>query len=1328
MKSRNIARILAALVSAAVIMPSATLSYIPVSAAVSANASWNVSVGTESDSIPSYALEAFERASMGYSGGKLTPLACYGQQVVAGMNYAFICRLSVPGGEDVLKKVIVYDDLESDSIISSVDDFDLNDYAKDNYYELPEYPVNGGMEVITDLSKCELPDEVKDTFDSIFEGMCGASIVPIAYLGKQTTSSGTDYAILCQTSAVVPEPDYYIDVLIIHQNPDGQAYSKSNYSILGTRTAYPVFDGNLTYEYSGNSSSKSGYAQGTIKLTADNDATYKIYWADENKALDGFYPIAELKMKSGETKSVSMGYHTVIPAKATRLIATTTDSLYTSDAYSVCDIKPDKRFNSYSGELLYSFSTYSDIHIDKGSLWYVDAEKNFKQALNYSTGKNVDYIIVSGDCVTNDSGPDKEWDAYAKILSKSDYVNPIWESDGNHDLRQGVESGLKSFIKGSGTDGSQSGKSYFYMEEEKTGDIFLFMSLEMNKAPNKADEFSDEQIAWATKIIEDNYQNKNIFLVQHSPIEGFGAGDRMSKPYYSGMLNPDDSSTKKFKALLKKYPNIVFLSGHTHQDFVMDYNYSDENGTAANMIHTPSLAGSTMPDSSDTGLERNGGKGFNSQGYYVEVYENEIVFYGANITDEKIYPQYSYIMEGSRDKFSPVNPEETKPYVESQLVDSTAELTKVASILSSSYKYASYDSYQALKKLYYKHKNEVFILQSVIDEFEELIKELSQYTGDTYYSLYDTYYFVNNYDWSSVYAYAWTGSSKNAEWPGVKLSKVGVNSDNKDVYAVKFNNAGEYENLIFDVGSNSKQTVDIALSKYQYNGFYIGGTDNGKYTVKNFEYDPTGKDKLALLYYVTDDHDWSDIDSFFECGSDGIYRASFEATSNKSFSFSLYNKTSGKYYTLSESVKLAFEGGKSEVVTLEEHSSRGKSVTISGLSAGDKVDIEYNPGTNKVTVTCGEDIPELVNTSTMENDGIYIGEKITVNCSAKGGQGNYTYTASYKRVETDEFISAEVVNNKVVITPETAGMYDLCIIVTDSSGTVVPLHTNFTVSAQLKNTSTLDKSSITVGESVNVNCSAEGGTAPYKYAFMSRLSGTTSWKVIGTKYGTSAVEKFTATKGGTYEILASIKDATGKTAAKKFIVTVTDPSVLVSKSTINTENATCGTKIILTGAAEGGASPYLYTYQYQKPDKSSWITLGEKYGTEPSANFTPKTAGTYKARVLVKDANGKIQSSAFTITITGQILENKSVISAWGINVNGSVTVTAKTNGGTTPFYYTYEYKKSGDTKWTTIGKRNSTNTKSTVTLKEAGEYEVKSLIKDASGFVTSKIFKVTVS
>lgn len=82
------------------------------------------------------------------------------------------------------------------------------------------------------------------------------------------------------------------------------------------------------------------------------------------------------------------------------------------------------------------------------------------------------------------------------------------------------------------------------------------------------------------------------------------------------------------------------MSGHTHEDFNMGYNYSNENGTACNMIHNPSVAGPTHPSTSSHSLDYTFYDGL-SQGYYVEVYDGNVIYYGANLCDEKIYPAYS---------------------------------------------------------------------------------------------------------------------------------------------------------------------------------------------------------------------------------------------------------------------------------------------------------------------------------------------------------------------------------------------------------------------------------------------------------------------------------------------------------------------------------------------------------------------------------------------------------------------------------------------------------------------------------------------------------------
>ena len=96
------------------------------------------------------------------------------------------------------------------------------------------------------------------------------------------------------------------------------------------------------------------------------------------------------------------------------------------------------------------------------------------------------------------------------------------------------------------------------------------------------------------------------------------------------------------------------------------------------------------------------------------------------------------------------------------------------------------------------------------------------------------YYFTNNKYWSDVYAYVWNDSTgakpAGGDWPGFKLTKVGVNEFNQDVYAVTIDTA-LYDHVIFTNGSD--KTEDIALADFTTNNAcYIDPNDTSNpYTV-----------------------------------------------------------------------------------------------------------------------------------------------------------------------------------------------------------------------------------------------------------------------------------------------------------------------------------------------------------------------------------------------------------------------------------------------------------------------------------------------------------------
>ena len=914
----------------------------------------------------------------------------------------------------------------------------------------------------------------------------------------------------------------------------------------------------INYAFSGSSYETAGYAEGTITFTAESSGKYKLYWADDNKALEKYYPLGEFSLSSGGKGTVKMGYHTAIPANATKIIATT-GSLNVSDAVCVYDIPENKRLTStVSGDLLYTFSTYSDIHLDKRDepIYWKNAESNLKKALQISTDRGADYIVVSGDVPTC-SKIDKEWDLYQRVLSNSNFVNPVWETDGNHDLKVNSDDpsvGLKKYIEATGTDGSKSGKSYYSMIEEKSGDMFIFMTLEESKDPNNHEVFSDAQISWAKSLIQENYTKRNIFLVEHAPIRGFGPGDDLSIPYYGGLMEDKYGNNGQFRKILEDYPDIVFLSGHTHCDFECDYNYFDNGGNAAKMIHTPALAGSTKPSGTEHIWDYNNGVGYHSQCYYTQVFENEIIFNGLNVTDDLIYPQYSYIMEGARTSDTPVNDPSAERPLKGNTVDITNKLATVQGTLSEQYKFASYDAYQALKKLYFKYKGQTTADESVLDEFDEKLNKLASYSGGIIeYTYYDTYYFVNNKNWSSVYAYAWDGSDKNGEWPGVKLNKCGT-KDGSDVYKLSFNRKGEYPNLIFNSGSNAYQTVDLTLGTYEFNGFSIGSSSGTKYKVNNFRYEggtdepepepPVTDDRYVLLYYITDEHGWSDMETIFQPDGTGKYTLTYVPKNDKTFSCSIYDKTESKYYSLSTSARYAFADGQTFEQTLEKKSSRGKSITIDGLSPTNVLDFVYDPSTNKISVTCRDTTvvqPDpLENISQISAEKVQKGDDIRVSGYAQGGKAPYTYTYYFKRSTNTKWNQMKAkmsVSSYAVLVPSSAAKYDLKVVVKDSEGNEAEkiFTAEAVTSMELTNISIINRdTTVKPGTTITVSGRAIGGTKPCTYEFFFKRSENTKWNKLsyGNEKGTYA--KFTPTKEASYDVKVVATDSKGVVSAKVF--------------------------------------------------------------------------------------------------------------------------------------------------------------------------------------------------
>lgn len=480
--------------------------------------------------------------------------------------------------------------------------------------------------------------------------------------------------------------------------------------------------GTITYEFSGSDAEKPGYAEGAITFTAKETGTYNLYWSNDIGALEDYYEIVRMEIEGEKTTAeVDFGYHTAIPADATKIIAVSVSeesqiSTTVKDAVAVYDIPQEKQLGYKSADALYTFNSYSDIHIDEEkwgetpAYWWEYSEQHWSDALDYATKMNTDFIVATGDQVTNATFKymAKEWQSYQYILASSDYVNPVYESGGNHEIRQAglEEEGLADFIFATGLDSTKKTikefKPYYSITEPKTGDLFIFMALEGGYKPAKEDEFSKEQLDWVKGLLKENYGTGiNIYLIQHANIGGYGPGDDAENPYYEGGMDVALPLNAEFKAILEEYKDIIWISGHTHEAYELGYNYTDNDGNACHMIHNSSVGNPTYVTDGEIDYSFNEDK---SQGYYVEVFEKAIVFNGANLCDEKIYPAYCYIIDGD----TQAEELEEKTYRSDWSMTSgkvRSIQANAKSVLGVYYEYSSYDSYQRLKKSYYKYKD-----------------------------------------------------------------------------------------------------------------------------------------------------------------------------------------------------------------------------------------------------------------------------------------------------------------------------------------------------------------------------------------------------------------------------------------------------------------------------------------------------------------------------------------------------------------------------------------------------------------------------------------------
>lgn len=616
----------------------------------------------------------------------------------------------------------------------------------------------------------------------------------------------------------------------------------------------------------------AGYAEGRIELKAGSSAdygTYYLYWANDTKALDGYAPITTVTLNTS-MKYFEFDEFTAIPADATKVIAVkSTTNKTVSAASAVYDIPASKQFAAASSEKQYDFQALSDIHIQHDDSYWVHSKPHFANALNMAAKRDVEFIAICGDQVNGYgySNLEKEWPQYLRIIADSDFANPIYETNGNHEIKgngdkqaQTQDHNIYKIASGLNVETSAMSSTTYY-EKTINGDHFLFMTLEKSGSPNEYSEFSDEQLNWLEGLLK-KYKNDGhkIVLFQHALIKQYGAGDDLNTPYYGGALNPEFDDVKRFMSILEANKDVIWFSGHSHVDFKYKYNISNMDGTTCYTVHIPSTSSTTHPNPS-TGSNDYIMSADSSQGYFVDVYKDYVVLGGTDLVKNEIIPAYTYLIDYTGEALKE-NDMPDKPVINYGTATVTVDVKAVAET-PAGVKVKLYGADDNTTSTVAMTKNSDGTYKAEVSkQFTKMQFIVNNGASETVSAEYDVAdcivviggmkITVNLADiktkeggsctgWTVVNAYAWNGATnQNAgAWPGTAMLK---NTDG--TYSVLIPEAIEPNYIIFNNGTS--QTADLTLEDK-----FIEGVFEGSYTLVGDD-TPTETDPIETTPTETD--------------------------------------------------------------------------------------------------------------------------------------------------------------------------------------------------------------------------------------------------------------------------------------------------------------------------------------------------------------------------------------------------------------------------------------------------------------------------------------------
>ncbi len=416
-------------------------------------------------------------------------------------------------------------------------------------------------------------------------------------------------------------------------------------------------------DFIGNEAEKAGFAQSKITITPGDgcavDGYYLVYYTDGSNVLPEYDEVLAIKIDGSKTVTGEISDGIMLPSKARGIAVFECETYFLdknpdiSTAVATAKI-PESKYLLDLGATEFSFGALSDSHMNYEP-YNRGAYAKLKNAMNFFSQENMDIVVIAGDA-TGDRGENPNLDAqymkHIEIIKNSNFdIDKVYEGIGNHGNTPSDARLLDQYLGGDDEKHPVLNSPYFHVffkgEGNNRDNLFIFMAQEI-KSPGdsaKYDNFSKKQIDWLEDLlIKYGHTDTNIFIIEHAPFLGYGAGDIKNGKYTACItLKEEFTQTMRFKTLLEKYKDTIVMSGHTHVSFYEDANYSNESDTFAHTVHIGSTCQPCGYGEGTSLIRSYDGRHdvtteYGSEGYTVNIYRDYIAYTGYNFSTGKIIP------------------------------------------------------------------------------------------------------------------------------------------------------------------------------------------------------------------------------------------------------------------------------------------------------------------------------------------------------------------------------------------------------------------------------------------------------------------------------------------------------------------------------------------------------------------------------------------------------------------------------------------------------------------------------------------------------------------